>query len=70
MAKKVPTITHHVRGSGELPLRDGLQRHPLDRPVLVVAEAVVVVGEEVTRQRAVRQLQRRPLGQAVILNQF
>lgn len=50
-------VTHHIRSSRVLVLQQRLRSHPLDGAVLVVAEAVVVVGEQVSRQTVVRHFQ-------------
>lgn len=42
-----------VAGGGVKLLLQRFQRHPLDRPVLVVAEAVVIGRKDVTRQRVI-----------------
>lgn len=39
----------------ELLVLDGLQGEPLDRSVFAIAQAVVIAGEEIPRQRVVRQ---------------
>ena len=41
--------TDHVTGSGEVPCDERLKRQPLDGSVFIVAETVVVVGEDVSR---------------------
>jgi len=45
--------TDHVTGSGEVSRDERLERQPLDWAVFVVAETVVVVWEDVSRQRRV-----------------
>ena len=41
-------------------MADPLHGHPLDGPVLVIPEAVVVVGEQILAQRRVRELDSEP----------
>lgn len=40
--------TNHVTSSGEVSCNERLERQPLDRSVVVVTEAVVVVWEDVS----------------------
>ena len=55
------SCTHHVAGRREALVDEGLHGHPLDRPVLVVPQTVVVTREEVARQRVVCDLYLQPL---------
>ena len=47
--------TYDIGGPAVLFASDGLERHPLDGTVLVVAQTVVVGREEIARQRRVAQ---------------
>ena len=43
-----PHVAGHRGPHG--PAGDGLHRHPLDGPILVVSEAVIVIGEQIFAQ--------------------
>lgn len=51
--EKSSTKTYHITGRWETLVDQRLHRHPLDRPILIVTKAVVVVGKQVTGQRII-----------------
>lgn len=48
--------SHHVAGAGEVVVEQALQGHPAHWPVLVVPQAMVVHGEQVSGQGVVCDL--------------
>ena len=54
--KKQNDDNYDVAGWRELSVYEGLDRHPLDRSILIVSETMVVPREEIARQCSVCQL--------------
>lgn len=49
-------VTHHVGGCGEGLAEQAFDREPLDRTVLIIAEAVIILWEQISGQRVIRDL--------------
>lgn len=48
--------SHHITGTGEVIVEQAFQGHPAHRPILIIPQAVVVHGEEVSSQRVIGDL--------------
>lgn len=49
-------VTHHVGSRGESLTEQTLDREPLDRAILIIAEAVIILREEISSQCIIRDL--------------